>query len=631
MIESHRSTVGTLSQRTQIAASPDWQNLLTYFDLSGEGFAFIVLLVPDGEWAEACRQALERYLMAYRKKVVTVSFDSAEQFGMEMTSRLLSLHVDEGVGAVWVGAAVPEVSAEYEKWQAAWRVGVARLNQYRNPLRDQFNAPLLFVGAPWIQTTLREMAPDLWSVRTLVVRIESSAMSSEITISHPSSKQYRTTFAQGRAIDPDFALKEAEALRGQPGKEITLSRLLGRAGLGFRAHHRGDEAERAFKEALRLQYQFGEDKEDLANLLFDYADVLKMRNAYGQALSAVLEALALYRSIGDMLGEANSLLKLGDLAQNRSQYNEAQKYYEQALRIYPLIGEILGEANCLHSLGDLELSRSKYDKARERFEEALQLYKQIGEPLGEANCIQALAQIALSRTQLNEAQTRYEEALQLYRQIGGQLGEANCVIGLGEISLRHSDYDGARNYCEDALALYRQIGNILGEANSIFTLGRISAEQSKYDEAEKRYTEALPLFNRASDVLGEANCISGLGQIALRRSHYDEARVHFEEALPLYKRVRSVLGEAECIYGLGEIALEKKEDVTAQKLFATALELYRRIPEPYSIGWTHRQLARLAPDETERRQHIQAARAAWESIGFTNLVKELDEMFSTTQ
>ena len=56
-----------------------------------------------------------------------------------------------------------------------------------------------------------------------------------------------------------------------------------------------------------------------------------------------------------------------------------------------------------------------------------------------------------------------------------------------------------------------------------------------------------------------------------------------------------------------------------------ALELYHRIPEPYSIGQTHRRLARTASDEAERSRHLDAAREAWRSIDPPDPVAELDD------
>lgn len=588
MIEPDVSAAGTLAQRLNIAASPDWQNLLTYFDLAGEGFAFIVLLVPDSEWAAACRQALERYLMAYRKKLLAVTFESAEEFKDELASRLLSLQPGEDTGVVWMEAAVTEVSKEYKRWEEAWRVAAARLNQYRNPLRQQLKVPLLFVGAPWVQITLRETAPDLWSVRTLVVRIEPSAIVAEPGNRSLSSQPIVTELSEGRAIDPDFTLKEAERLRGQPGKELALSRLLGRAGLGFFVRYRFSEAERTLTEAIELHRSFGAEAGEFANLLKNYANILLWKADYEQATNVLLEAL----------------------------------------RIYQQSGELLGEANCIKGLGDIALWRSQYDEAKERYEQALPLHQQIGDVIGEATCIARLGEIASIRLQLDKARACYDQALQLFRQIGEVVGEANCIASLGYIAMQRAQYDEARTLYEQALHLFRQIGNTLGEADCIANLGEIALSRLQYSEAKKYYEEALPLFQQIRNILGEANCILGLADIALRLSQYNEARMRYEQALLLFKQSGSVLGQAHCFRGLASIALVQEEKNTAKELFTIALNLYERIPEAYSVGQAHRQLARLAADEAERQQHIQAARAAWERIGFTDLVEKLDEEFS---
>jgi tetratricopeptide (TPR) repeat protein len=632
MMKPETSAPSLSAQRAGVAASPEWRSLLTHFELAPDDFAFIVLLVPDRDWAEACRQALERFLMSSRKKLLPVSFESAREFKDELAARLLSLDVDDGIGAVWVSAAVPEAAADYDEWAEAWRIAAGRLNQYRNPLRRQFRVPLIFAGAPWVQVTLREAAPDLWSVRTQVVRIAPPPAGNRREADSPLSQQsFTSDLAEGRAIDPLFALKEAERLRGESGKEMALARLLARAGLGFKARFQWNEAERALTEAIELHRRFGAETVELADLLNDLADVLKWKTDYEHAVDILLEALRIFQQSGNVLGEANCIKTLGNIALHRSQHDEARAHYEEALPLYRQVGDVLGEANCIQSLGDIALARSQNDEARTRYEQALLLYRQVGDVLGEANCIKSLGNIALRRSQHDEARARYEEALPLYRQVGDVRGEANCIQSLGDIALARSKYDEARARYEEALPLYRQVGDVLGEANCIQSLGDIALARSQNDEARARYEEALPLYRQVGDVLGEANSILSLGNIALRRSQHDEARARYEEALPLYRQVGDVLGEANCIRRLGDIALEQGERDQAKHSFIEALELYERIPEPYSIGWTRRRLAWVADDESERQQHIEAARGAWESIGFSELVEELDKEFGASE
>ena len=152
--------------------------------------------------------------------------------------------------------------------------------------------------------------------------------------------------------------------------------------------------------------------------------------------------------------------------------------------------------------------------------------------------------------------------------------------------------------------------------------------RSDHEIARQLYGQALPLYEGVGDVRGEANCIKGLGDIALASSEHEGARQRYEQALLLYRQVGSVLGEANCIQSLGEIALGNDENVAAGERFREALALYRRIEQPYSIGWSLVELARLA-GASERGPLVAEARAAWVSIDRPDLVTILEREFGT--
>jgi len=289
-------------------------------------------------------------------------------------------------------------------------------------------------------------------------------------------------------------------------------------------------------------------------------------------------------------------------------------------------GDSEDAARCVKSLGDIALMRSTPDEARARYEEALRLYRTVGAVHGEPDCIQSLGDIALMRSDHDGARARYEEALPLYRKVGNMLGEANCIMSLGDIALRRSDHDGARARYDEALPLFRKVGSVLGEANCIQRLGEIALDRSDHDVARARYEQALPLFRRVGAVVGEATCIRSLGDIALMRSDHDGALARYEEALRLYRKVGSVLGEANCIRSFGDVALRCLDHDGARARYEEALPLYQRIEEPYSIGETHRRLARLSADQS-RKAHVDAARDAWRCIKRDDLVADLDEEF----
>lgn len=129
------------------------------------------------------------------------------------------------------------------------------------------------------------------------------------------------------------------------------------------------------------------------------------------------------------------------------------------------------------------------------------------------------------------------------------------------------------------------------------------------------------------DVLGQANCIWSMGDIALARSEHEEARGLYEQAQPLYERVGDILGQANCIKSLGDVALALSEHKEARDLYERALASYASIREPYSMGWTHVRLARVARFDAERAAHVAEARRLWVPLGMLHLLRHLDTEF----
>ncbi len=515
------------------ANSVEWQKLLTHFEWN-EGFTFVILLLPDAEGAALRRQALERFLASSGKQIQLITFASPDEL-KHLAGRLLELSVPPATSAIWVEAVVPEFAADYQVWREAWREAVARLNQFRNPLRERFNVPLLFVGAPWLQSVLHDAAPDLWSVRTTVVPIEPEASPwRDYLASWPERADASSKAWDENAPDAELALQAAASLRGKPGDEIKLAEMLTRAGAGLIARSVNLEAEKVLLEALALLGRHKADSPEQAEAFHQLGRAQIALSDYEPANRNLEQALRLYRKAGNIWGEANCIEKFGDIALRRSHHDEAQSRYAEALPLYRRVGNIVGEANCILSLGDIALRRSQHDEAQSRYAEALPLFRRVGNVLGEANCIACLGDIALQRSQHDEARARYAEALPLYRRVGDVLGEANCIWGLGNVALERNDFTETQSKFEQCLKLYRQVGHLHNEAECLTGFGDLAAKQAKTEEARAYYEQALATFEQlqALDWIGKTHqrlARLSKGDLAAQ-AHVAAARAAYEQA-----------------------------------------------------------------------------------------------------
>ena len=316
---------------------------------------------------------------------------------------------------------------------------------------------------------------------------------------------------------------------------------------------------------------------------------------------------------------------LGRIAYARSDHETARTRYDEALALYRRVDSVLGEANCIQSLGDIAYARSDRETAHGRYEEALALHRRVDNVSGEADCIRKLGDFAYARSDHETARSRYGEALALHRRVGNVIGEANCIESLGDIARARSDQETARTRYGEALALYRRVGGLVGEANCIRGLGDIAYAHSDHETARTHYEEALTLFRRVGNIIGEANCIENLGDIAFMRSNYEAAKSQYDAAVTLNRRIKRIEGEAEATVRRGQIlaisgdAAKGLADIQAgfRLFFSVADELDRALP-----GWRALHLALKTEDAGEAAKQRQIARTSWTEIGRLDLIHD---------
>lgn len=159
-----------------------WRLLARHLELT-DGFSFVVVLAPDDVAVEYLRSRLPEIVGPVPDAIHRVVFDPKAPVG-QLAESLLESNAPESTRMIWVDSdpADPTLNPLRDE---AWRNALSRLNRYRNSLQEKIHCTLVLAGSFSLQAILREAAPDLWSVRSTVIRIEPVGSALRVTLELP--------------------------------------------------------------------------------------------------------------------------------------------------------------------------------------------------------------------------------------------------------------------------------------------------------------------------------------------------------------------------------------------------------------------------------------------------------------
>jgi tetratricopeptide (TPR) repeat protein len=527
-----------LASRYELPGQEQWQTLLNHFEYS-KGFSLLVLLVLDVDASELCRRELERQLQQEGKQLFAIELPTPEDL-RRLPSSLLETQPPSDAGCVWIAGVEPDYGKAYPAWRDAWQFMLARLNPYRNNIRRHFNLPLVFVGAPWLQEVMREIAPDLWSVRSLVVRVEPvpSDGATKLTSQLPSFEIDNEI----SSADPIFALNEAERLRGKPGKELALARLLSRAGQGFASRQNWSSAQKAYLEALELNQRAKAPPDLLIDNLNELAVARVITGHFQESISYLERALRISREIGDRRREGNALGNLGVIYADLGQPRKAIEHQEQALLIAHQTCHRRAEARFLGNLGIAYADLGQPRKAIELYEQSLLIARELGDKHTEGSAVGNLGLSYMNLGDFRKGIEFCENALAITRENGDRRNEGNALGNLGFAYASLAEPLKAIEFYNKALAIALEIGDRRGENVSLANLGDVYMSYGDPLQAKEFYGKALPIAREIGDRTVEGSVLFGCALASHTLNNRTQAIAYAEAALQILKEIESPMG-----------------------------------------------------------------------------------------
>ncbi len=205
----------------------------------------------------------------------------------------------------------------------------------------------------------------------------------------------------------------------------------------------------------------------------------------------------------------------GRLALLRHAYAASLAFQQTSLNLFRSIGDLSGEAALLLSLGETEHNQSHPIQAESYLGESLNLFRQLNDQSGTGRCLNIIGKIVMQHGDLASAETFLSESLSLARAYSSPEAIALALYELAGVLRAQQKYADAERHLRESLALYRQLNLSVGIATMLYSLGMSFQAQGKLADAWAQYVEAIELLLTLDEPLAIAECLIGVAGVFL--------------------------------------------------------------------------------------------------------------------
>lgn len=194
----------------------------------------------------------------------------------------------------------------------------------------------------------------------------------------------------------------------------------------------------------------------------------------------------------DQAGRAHVYNLLGIYHWQSNELPLAMTYLEEALKLYGTVSDQMGQGKVLVNLGLCYTKVGKFDRARAIYQQAISCAEEslkLPIPMVYNN----LARIHLLQGEFRAAWEAAERALNLAKQLGARRDVAHAECTLGEINAQRGEWAKATVYLEASLASAKANGDAIAQANALANLAEVAMRQGAWTKARVQLDEAIAL------------------------------------------------------------------------------------------------------------------------------------------
>ncbi len=221
------------------------------------------------------------------------------------------------------------------------------------------------------------------------------------------------------------------------------------------------------------------------------------------ALRHLRHSQTLFRSVGDVAGQARCCTSLSRVLEQLGQLDEAVEQAEEALALSQTLGDDTIAGISYLALGNLYLRRGDAVRADRSFNRALALANATGNVRSTAKRYQIAGQAYATAGRRDAAIEFLLKSIETYNRISEKNGAAESHCTLAAVEIDAGDFATALAHAQIGLELARADSNSQREGELLIQLGRIAHAEGDLATARTHWQEAASLLHTQATT-GEA-------------------------------------------------------------------------------------------------------------------------------
>lgn len=338
--------------------------------------------------------------------------------------------------------------------------------------------------------------------------------------------------------------------------------------------------------------------------------------------------------------QANRLFQLGMQQYRSEQREEARETWLEALKLYRQLGDPANEVLILTNLGVIDTSTGNYRSALENYQTALNIQKTFKQPIVIANILNLIGDAYLNLGEFPKSLVNFEEALKIFEYLESQIdeslysdadlnmleGKAKSLDNLGITYYELGQYDRALEFNFLALKIRENLEEWWGQSGTHLNIGRVYQRLEEFPKARYHYQQALSISRtEIQDRRREAIALNNLGSVHRKMGDYNTSIEYLQSALNLYQTLKNPFGEASTLDSLGSLHADQDEFLLAFTAYQQSLAIFYEIEQKGYVRAVLHNVGRLLENQHQDELAIAFYK---QSVNLTESIRDTNKNLS---